>query len=45
VFNIDIENCAVCGGDVKITASIENPVLIRKIPAHVDETVSLPQAG
>ncbi len=26
VFNIDIETCSECGGDVRIIASIEDPV-------------------
>ena len=43
VFNIDIETCSECGGDVKIIASIEDPVVIRKILAHLDQTVSLQQ--
>jgi hypothetical protein len=37
VFNIDIETCCECGGDVRIIASIEDPVVIRKILAHLDE--------
>ncbi len=37
VFNIDIETCSECGGAVKIIASIEDPVVIRKILAHLDE--------
>jgi len=36
VFNIDIETCSECGGDVKIIASIEDPVVIQKILAHLD---------
>ena len=37
VFHIDIETCSECGGAVKIIASIENPVVIRRILAHLDE--------
>jgi len=37
VFNIDIETCSECGGDVRIIASIEDPVVIRKILAHLDK--------
>jgi hypothetical protein len=37
VFNIDIETCNECGGDVRIIASIEDPVVIRKILAHLDD--------
>ena len=40
VFNIDIETCAECGGDVKIIATIEDPVVIRKILAHLDNNAS-----
>ena len=37
VFNIDIETCSKCGSDVKIIASIEDPAVIRKILAHLDQ--------
>ncbi len=43
VFNIDIETCSECGGNVKIIASIEDPVVIRKILDHLDQNVSLLQ--
>ena len=36
VFNIDIETCNECSGDVKIIASMEDPEVIRKILAHLD---------
>ena len=36
VFNIDIETCSECGGDVKIIASIEDPAVIQKILAHLE---------
>ena len=35
--------CSECGGNVKIIASIEDPVVIRKILAHLDQNVSLQQ--
>jgi hypothetical protein len=38
VFNIDIETCSKCGEDVRIIASIEDPVVIQKILAHLDNT-------
>jgi hypothetical protein len=41
VFNIEIETCDKCGGDVRIIASIKDPVVIRKILAHLDEKVTL----
>ena len=34
VFKIDIQTCEHCGGAVKIIASIEAPVVIKKILAH-----------
>ena len=37
VFDIDIETCNECGGDVLIIASIEDPVVIQKILAHLDK--------
>ena len=40
VFNIDIETCDKCGGDVRIIASIEDPVVIMKILAHLDDKTS-----
>ncbi len=49
VFNIDIETCSECGGDVRIIACIEDPVVISKILTYLDdkvppvETAQLPQ--
>ena len=37
VFSIDIETCSKCGGAVKIIASIEDPTVIQKILAHLDD--------
>ena len=37
VFNIDVETCSECGGGVRIIASIEDPVVIRTILAHLDK--------
>ena len=37
VFNIDIATCSHCGGDVRIIACIEDPAVIAKILAHLDE--------
>ena len=45
VFDIDIETCSECGGDVKIIASIEDPDVIRKILAHLDEKVTPTATG
>jgi hypothetical protein len=40
VFDIDVETCSECGGDVRIIASIEDPVVIQKILARLDNTAS-----
>ena len=37
VFNIDVETCDKCGGDVRIVAIIEDPAVIQKILAHLDK--------
>ena len=37
VFDIDVTTCCECVGDVKIIASIEDPVVIQKILAHLDD--------
>jgi hypothetical protein len=37
VFNIDVEICSKCGGDIRIIASIEDPAVIQKILAHLDD--------
>jgi hypothetical protein len=38
VFRIDVETCQACGGSVKIIASIGDPVIIKKILAHLEQT-------
>ena len=40
VFNIDVETCSECGGDVRIIARIEDPVIRQKILAHLDDNAS-----
>jgi len=45
VFNIDIETCSECGGDVRIIASIEDPVVIQKILAHLDDNATSAATG
>jgi hypothetical protein len=37
VFNIDIETCDKCGGDVRINASIEDPAVIRTLLAYLNK--------
>jgi len=36
VFNIDIETCEWCAGQVKIIACIEDPAVIERILAHLE---------
>ena len=36
VFNIDIDTCKSCGGQVKVIACIEAPVVIEKTLTHLD---------
>jgi hypothetical protein len=45
VFNIDIEICSECGGDVRIIASIEEPAVIQKILAHLDDSTTSAAQG
>jgi hypothetical protein len=37
VFDIDIETCSECGGDVRIIASIDDPAVIKKILDYLDD--------
>jgi hypothetical protein len=37
VFRIDVETCQACGGAMKIIASIEDPAVIGKILAHLEQ--------
>ena len=49
VFNIDIETCERCAGQVKIIACIEDPAVIERMLAHLKgkeataELVMLPE--
>ena len=40
VFNIDIETCSECGGDVRVIACMEDPAVIQKILACLDNISS-----
>ena len=50
VFGIDIATCHQCGGEVRIIASIEDPLVIAKILSHLDkknkdlDKVNLPES-
>jgi hypothetical protein len=36
VFKVDVETCEQCGGAVKVSASIEDPAVIKQILAHLE---------
>jgi hypothetical protein len=42
VFGVEIDQCARCGGQLKILASIEEPAVIAKILAHLERTAPEP---
>ena len=50
VFGIDVETCSLCGGVVKIIASIEDPAVAVKILSHLEkknkdpDKVNLPES-
>ena len=50
VLDIDIETCTVCGGSMKVIACIDDPLVIKKILAHlrgrtpIVEPVRLPES-
>ena len=37
VFDIDVETCSECGGEVRIIACIEDPEVIQKILSHLND--------
>ena len=37
VFNIDIQTCSQCGGNVRVIACIEDPAVIKKILEHLEQ--------
>jgi hypothetical protein len=40
VFNTEVETCDKCGADVRIIASIEDPAVIQKILACLDDNAT-----
>lgn len=44
VFDIDVQTCDACGGTARIVAAVEDPVVIKKILAHLDARGAMPQA-
>jgi hypothetical protein len=45
VFHIDIETRRECGGQVKVIACIEDPVVIKKILTHLKEKATAAETG
>ena len=45
MFPIDIETCRECGGQVKVIAGIEDPVVIKKTPTHLKEKATAAETG
>jgi hypothetical protein len=45
VFNIDIETCEACGGQVKVIASIEDPAVIEHILKHLKQKAAATQTA
>ena len=43
VFDIDIQTCPKCGGQIKIISSILNPQVIKKILIHMGENAKVPE--
>ena len=43
VFNIAIAICSECAGAMKVTASIEDPEVVRKILAHLNQKAGADQ--
>ena len=37
VFKLEIETCEACGGKVKVIACIEDPAVIKRILAHLEQ--------
>ena len=42
VFKIDLETCDQCGDAVRVIASIEDPIVIKQILAHLEQRAVLP---
>ena len=39
VFDIDIQTCRACGGTVRVIACIQDPAVIGRILAHLEQKV------
>ena len=43
VFNIDIQTCQNCGGQIKIISAIHNQQTIKRILTHIGENPKVPE--
>ena len=43
VFDIDIQICSKCGGQIKIISSIQDPKVIKRILSHLGENSIVPE--
>ena len=43
VFDIDIQICSKCGGQIKIISSIQDPKVIKRILSHLGENSTVPE--
>ena len=43
VFEIDVQTCLNCGGQIKIISAIHNPQLIKRILIHLGENSKVPE--
>ena len=43
VFDIDIQICSKCGGQIKIIAAIQNQQVIKRILIHLGENSKVPE--
>ena len=43
VFDIDIQTCSKCGGQIKVISSVQNPKIIKKILTHLGENSKVPE--
>ena len=43
VFDIDIQTCSKCGGQIKVMTAIHNPKIIKKILTHLGENSKVPE--
>ena len=43
VFDIDIQTCSKCGGQIKIISAIHNQQIIKRILTHIREEHRIPE--